>query len=570
VWGLGALVHFTLTGEPPIRPASGVVRAEVEARVTALKKAREEALAADNERRVALCDEKLARLQDSGLRTLDDLFKDAREGRYSPLPNDAPAALAAVAAKAMAVEPTNRYVNARQIATELTAWTSGARVRAVTEAGGAVAAADTAKRAARRLVLPTLLALAAGALGFLLGGGAGKVTMLSSGADTNVLRDMIGVFQEQLDALSLEAADAAGPEAVRLHRALERQAKGIADRIAREPKGPERKTLEEQLAYQRRRIQPQRVRLAAPGAATWTAEVSFAGKVESYKLTTGDENLLQPGDYSVIGVVARPEGPQERFRVPLRLPLRIRPAGVSADREAPAVVIEVPADPAAIPEGEVLVLGGAVLVRQAPFAETSLALTDVRTFVLEREEVTNAEYAAFLATLPDAEAKARTPTTGFVLDPDTGRMAVVRGGTDVPVVSVRPEDARAYAAWKAKTTGKAWRLPTEAEWLLAAGAHLGWSLPGGRRGTYTDGVFQPALDVAGKHDHDVGPHGERGLVANAREMVEPSESGLPPGAVLVKGAGIGDTPADALVYLMRPLAPTERHAMTGFRLARPL
>jgi formylglycine-generating enzyme required for sulfatase activity len=137
-------------------------------------------------------------------------------------------------------------------------------------------------------------------------------------------------------------------------------------------------------------------------------------------------------------------------------------------------------------------------------------------------------------------------------------------------VGVRPKDARAYAAWKSKADGKTWKLPSEAEWVLAAGGPLGWALPNGRRGIQTDAVFQPALDKAGSHEHDAGPHGERGLIGNAREMVEPSEAGVPSGAVLTKGAGIGDAPSEAAIYVMRVLGAEERHAMTGFRLVRNL
>jgi hypothetical protein len=61
-----------------------------------------------------------------------------------------------------------------------------------------------------------------------------------------------------------------------------------------------------------------------------------------------------------------------------------------------------------------------------------------------------------------------------------------------------------------------------------------------------------------------------GLLANAREMVEPVEGGVPANSVLVKGAGVGDAPSDAALYVVRPLAENERHATTGFRLAREL
>jgi serine/threonine protein kinase len=568
VWGLGALLHFCVTGEPPIAAATGITRSELRGRVEALKQARDDELKAKNDARAELIDEKLARLQDPGLRTLDDLFKDARDARYSALPSNTPAALAAVIKKAMAAEPGDRYVNVRQVASEVTAWIEGARVRALSEAGGTGAAVDSAKRVLKAGWAPVMAGLAGLVLGFLAGGGAGTILQTSSADALAVLQGAVGGFKRELDVAHIEGEVSVGADAARLARVLAARAEGLATRIAQEPRTASRESLEEQLLFQRRRIAPWRVRLTAPEGYVWAAERQGPLGRERLDLTVGDANLLLPGDWSVIGSVREDAALRERIRMPLRIPFSVRKEGVVAEREAPLATLEVPLAPNAIPEGYVLVIGDQLRVRRAPFAEASAAPTQVRTFLLARTEVTNTDYAQFLLTLPEAEAAERTPASAFVRDPSTGRSALVRGAEQLPVVGVRPEDARAYAAWRAKRDGAKVRLPTEAEWMVAAGGALGYLLPGGREGTLSDGVLQPVLVDVASHPTDVGPHGEQGLFGNAREMVEPIEGGVPSGAVLLKGAGLGDAPHAAAIGIVRPLLAGERHASTGFRLAR--
>jgi hypothetical protein len=60
------------------------------------------------------------------------------------------------------------------------------------------------------------------------------------------------------------------------------------------------------------------------------------------------------------------------------------------------------------------------------------------------------------------------------------------------------------------------------------------------------------------------------MLGNAREMVTPQVDDQPAGAVLVKGAGVGDDPDQAAIYLHRVLEAGVRHPSTGFRCVREI
>jgi eukaryotic-like serine/threonine-protein kinase len=158
------------------------------------------------------------------------------------------------------------------------------------------------------------------------------------------------------------------------------------------------------------------------------------------------------------------------------------------------------ATPAAAFEDMVYVSEGAVLLNANSNGKCEIVAATLKPFYLDKTEVTNEQYALFLA----ANNSAPPPSWKGGLFP--------AGAEKLPVTDVSWEDATNYAAWKNK------RLPTEAEWEYVA--------RGGKDGLYPWGsewraelanVNSKQLQPVGSFAQGGGTFGAFDLIGNAAE-----------------------------------------------------
>ena len=227
-------------------------------------------------------------------------------------------------------------------------------------------------------------------------------------------------------------------------------------------------------------------------------------------------------------------------------------------------------------------------------------------FVIDRDPVTNAQYAAFLNDLwaKSGEAALRhvpRERTGsedgrpvFEQDADGKfRLGCDEDGDqfqpDWPVVLVDWDDARAYAAWRAARSGMPWRLPSEWEWEKAARGVDGRRFPWGDHPedtwacTLHAHAGRPLLAPIGAYPIDESVYGIRQLAGNIHEWCADAYGAAPPPgegerAVLsepteaeirvVRGGAWNNAIRNARCDGRNGAPPASRMPFLGFRLAR--
>lgn len=516
VWGCGCLLYYVLAGEPPLDRTSPFTRKEVDDRIRALTAAEGEARAQGRDAQARGYAARRAQLQDPELRTQEDLLKDAREGRYLPLPSNVDPALLAVVQKAMAVDPQARYATATQLAEDLRAWLSGRVTLAIQEGGRTDAAADVARRAIARHLLRGVAALVALGVGILLG--------LALFQEVPVAADH---RQADLDAL-LAAAQAAYPAA--------RPPEDLAD-LER------RRAWRARVDRARQRTAPSadaRPLFGAPPALTtvdWTAG--------EYQV----RELVPPGEWSSkrTSTTPRPAGDA-------RTALRRRREGASL-YEAPRLAEGLWHLQSLAPRG----LDLRMCVRQpgpgqeerdriylAPLeAEVPLGMTWIPAgpsqpdatdaepaFLAMSQPVSNYEYGEWLDELEARQRTRHVPPSGFQRDrSDPTRYVPDAALADRPVRGLAPSSMLGYATWRAEIEQRDLALPTPAQWRRMAGidvlgevgAHrlLPFGVADAARAAWRSGEGP----ISGTAEADVSPNGVRSLLSSGGEVVRNDGTG---------------------------------------------
>lgn len=224
--------------------------------------------------------------------------------------------------------------------------------------------------------------------------------------------------------------------------------------------------------------------------------------------------------------------------------------------------------------GMVYVAGGSYSLGPNIGIERKRRRVTVRPFMIDRCEVSNADYLAFLDTLPPEQREARTPRH-WIADA-TGRLVPPPELLDHPVTYVTWRDADAFA----RAAGK--RLPTEDEWEAACRGKDGQLYPWGEQ--WTEGRANDAKAGVGttvavkRFEEGASPFKVLQMSGNVEEWTASGEDGTTLTelgsnilAVVVRG-GHFRSPPEYASGAFRWVAPggSTREPHLGFRCAADL
>ena len=592
VWGLGAVMHYIVSGEAPLESAkkSKLSRSE---RVSNLKmlivQAKEEGNLEDAKQYRSM----LERVRTGEERSLDDLRRDVLRGHYKRRPPGVEPGLDAMIAKAMHPDPDQRYETAGALHDALSQWLDERQPRS--RRGGNRVAATTGGGGWRPLI-------AAGLIGLLLGAAAGYFwpeNRADLSADRDALLDRVdmamasGLLDDARaatrDAIALDAAHerswALLDEIDRRERvaAVQAECNVLARRTAR-ANAEERVAIAGQLSRliegtylpllrddERNQVQAEidawraladvrctiRLQGMPEGTVvrlcrvdTQTGRVQWDGLKQTLALqSTGDTPYVSIAPGRVVLVFERSKDKHtHRLMVP-----------VDARRPSETLALTCPADPLTIPSTMQFV---------------SRATPETADLLVDRKEVTGAEYAVFLATLPPAEQRQRVPRSagalGLAPHPIWDRVGETFEPSAYhrarPVEGICLDDARAYA----RHVGK--RLPTFAEWQhIARGGDDRPTAIGAASnlsGTRVHVNATVAGAEVGPTGDDVNPYGIADLTGNVSEFTTTQRTWAGVHGFLVAGGSYARGASAALIDEARPVPSWMPQDGVGFRCVR--
>jgi len=195
----------------------------------------------------------------------------------------------------------------------------------------------------------------------------------------------------------------------------------------------------------------------------------------------------------------------------------------------------------------------------------------VKTFWMDKTEVTNEEYAGFIRATHQSP-----PPSWNNGGPPPGRL-------QWPVTEVSLYDAKNFAEWRSQRDHKTWRLPTEEEWEYVArnGAQDTFYPWGNQWLDDHANVDSSGLKPVGSYPQGAPHWGVLDLIGNAWEWTStkaaryPGNSisifNVPEGQFVIRGGGYVDHSRgdDAITATRRAfLPPLAKEAIVGFRLVR--
>lgn len=362
-------------------------------------------------------------------------------------------------------------------------------------------------------------------------------------------------------------------------RADEEEQKRKADEGGREA---ERRHLEELVAKQTKVLEDKLTQLASTMTPKATAVVDF----EATQVQRAGGATL--GDTSFPGVPGQsfPHGdlslvPKKKSSLPLILglcfvlligagvggyfilrPKVITPVGPTKPNGPETIKPEL----VEIPSGVFQMGRNDSLPTEAPAHQVT-----VNPFSMDKNEVTNAEYAQFVN---DAN---HTPPEQW------GSVKAPVGQELLPVSNISFDDAVAFAAWRSKRDGVTYRLPTEEEWEYVARNGdkdnlypWGNTWMPGRAATKEAGVGKE--QAVGTYPQGGNRWGVQDLIGNVWEWTS-SKASLYPGSplklpdvqkgwIVARGGSYG-SPANKVSGTMRDwFAPNYKNPVLGFRLVK--